>query len=72
MINPKNIIENIKLELNKNNIKIDFIADPIDGDKIKLSKAYNVKEKGYRLDKKITYSDLEHIGFYNKAHPFII
>ena len=68
----ESVIENIKLELNKNNVKRDFIADPIEGDKIKLSMAHNLEEKGYGLDKKITYSTSEHIGTYNKECPFKI
>ena len=43
----ESVIEDIKLELNKNNVKRDFIADPIDGDKIKLARAYDLEEKGY-------------------------
>lgn len=68
----ESVIEDIKLELNKNNVKKNFVADPIDGDKIKLARAYDLEEKGYGLDKKITYSTLEHIGTYNKECPFKI
>ena len=68
----ESVIEDIKLELNKNNVKRDFIADPIEGDKIKLARAYDLEEKGYGLDKKITYSGSEHIGTYNKECPFKI
>lgn len=68
----KKVIEDIKLELNKNNVKKNFVADPIDGDKIKLARVYDLEEKGYGLDKKVTYSTSEHIGTYNKECPFKI
>ena len=66
------IVDNIKLELDKAQEKTNFLVEPVEEDKIKLSVAYDIKERDRGVNKKITYSGAAYVGTYDNAHPFKI